>query len=75
MDHENEREPRRSPSHPELEARGWERDEPTQVLRKTLDEMKANADRAAAQSALAAARARHSRAKLERVCEKIAKTG
>lgn len=36
---DQERTTTKHPSHPELEARGWEDDEPTQVIAKTLAEL------------------------------------
>lgn len=37
---------RTSPSHPRLEALGWDRDEPTLLIKKGLDKLEKTADEA-----------------------------
>lgn len=67
---------KRPKSHPELEARGWERDEPTQVIDKTLSELTRTVDQAESVCGVTAAFTRRSNRKLARSIGKVLdKTG
>jgi hypothetical protein len=66
----------RSKSHPELEARGWERDEPTGLIEKTLNELSRTANIAEAVCGVQRAQRKRSDHRLNATIDRVlSKTG